>query len=123
MLSLPNDFDRKVQTELTKDFIKSEFVDKGMVADISIHRDDMNNPHHVLLTQFRRYLGKNKTRTRYDENGHAILNKNGNKIRKQERFADFDFKEVRNWELKLNQYSEREQSLRRYDSRSLKIKV
>ena len=62
---------------------------------------------------------KTKTRTRYDENGHAILNKNGNKVRKQERFADFDFKEVRkHWELKLNQYSEREQSLRRYDSRS-----
>lgn len=125
LLSLPNDFDREVQTELTKDFIKSEFVDKGMVADISIHRDDMNNPHaHVLLTQ-RPFNSdgtwgkKTKTRTRYDENGHAILNKNGNKVRKQERFADFDFKEIRkHWELKLNQYSEREQSLRRYDSRS-----
>ena len=123
LLSLPNDFDREVQTELTKDFIKSEFVDKGMVADISIHRDDMNNPHaHVLLTQ-RPFnsdgtWGK-KTKTQYDENGHAILNKNGNKVRKQERFADFDFKEVRkHWELKLNYYSEREQSLRRYDSRS-----
>lgn len=125
LLSLPNDFDREVQTELTKDFIKSEFVDKGMVADISIHRDDMNNPHaHVLLTQRPFNLDgtwgkKTKTRTRYDENGHAILNQNGNKVRKQERFADFDFKEVRkHWELKLNQYSEREQSLRRYDSRS-----
>ena len=125
LLSLPNDFDRDVQTELTKDFIKSEFVDKGMVADISIHRDDMNNPHaHVLLTQ-RPFNSdgtwgkKTKTKTRYDENGHAILNKNGNKVRKQERFADFDFKEVRkHWELKLNYYSEREQSLRRYDSRS-----
>lgn len=125
LLSLPNDLDREVQTELTKDFIKSEFVDKGMVADISIHRDDMNNPHaHVLLTQRPFNLDgtwgkKTKTRTRYDENGHAILNKNGNKVRKQERFADFDFKEIRkHWELKLNQYSEREQSLRRYDSRS-----
>ncbi|MCH1587491.1 MobA/MobL family protein [Staphylococcus epidermidis] len=125
LLSLPNDFDIEVQTELTKDFIKSEFVDKGMVADISIHRDDMNNPHaHVLLTQ-RPFNSdgtwgkKTKTKTRYDENGYAILNKNGNKVRKQERFADFDFKEVRkHWELKLNQYSEREQSLRRYDSRS-----
>lgn len=125
LLSLPNDFDREVQTELTKDFIKSEFVDNGMVADISIHRDDMNNPHaHVLLTQ-RPFNSdgtwgkKTKTRTQYDENGNAILNKNGNKVRKQERFADFDFKEVRkHWELKLNQYSEREQSLRRYDSRS-----
>lgn len=125
LLSLPNDFDREVQTELTKDFIKSEFVDKGMVADISIHRDDMNNPHaHVLLTQ-RPFNSdgtwgkKTKTRTQYDENGNVILNKSGNKVRKQERFADFDFKEVRkHWELKLNQYSEREQSLRRYDSRS-----
>ena len=125
LLSLPNDFDREVQTELTKDFIKSEFVDKGMVADISIHRDDINNPHaHVLLTQ-RPFNAdgtwgkKTKTKTRYDENGHAILNQNGNKVRKQERFADFDFKEVRkHWELKLNQYSEPEQSLRRYDSRS-----
>ena len=125
LLSLPNDFDREVQTELTKDFIKSEFVDKGMVADISIHRDDMNNPHaHVLLTQ-RPFNSdgtwgkKTKTRTQYDENGNAILNKNGNKVRKQERFADFDYKQIRkNWELKLNYYSEREQSLRRYDSRS-----
>lgn len=125
LLSLPNDFDREVQTELTKDFIKSEFVDNGMVADISIHRDDMNNPHaHVLLTQ-RPFNAdgtwgkKTKTRTQYDENGNAILNKNGNKVRKQERFANFDYKEVRkHWELKLNQYSEREQSLRRYDSRS-----
>ena len=125
LLSLPNDFDREVQTELTKDFIKSEFVDKGMVADISIHRDDINNPHaHVLLTQ-RPFNAdgtwgkKTKTRTQYDENGNAILNKNGNKVRKQERFADFDYKQIRkNWELKLNYYSEREQSLRRYDSRS-----
>ena len=80
MLSLPNDFDREVQTELTKDFIKSEFVDKGMVADISIHRDDINNPHaHVLLTQ-RPFnsdgtWGKRQNKTRYDENGYAILNK------------------------------------------------
>ena len=125
LLSLPNDFDREVQTELTKDFIKSEFVDKGMVADISIHRDDINNPHaHVLLTQrpFNpdgTWGKKTKTRTQYDENGNAILNKNGNKVRKQERFADFDYKQIRkNWELKLNYYSEREQSLKRYDSRS-----
>ena len=56
---------------------------------------------------------KDKTRTQYDENGNAILNKNGNKVRKQERFADFDYKQIRkNWELKLNYYSEREQSLK-----------
>lgn len=125
LLSLPNDLDREVQTELTKDFVQNEFVDKGMVADISIHRDDINNPHaHVLITQrpFNEdgtWGNKTRTKTQYDENGNPILNQNGNKVRKQERFGDVDYKSVRsNWENKLNYYSEREQSLRRYDSRS-----
>ena len=45
---MPNDLDREVQTEMTKDYVQSEFVDKGMVADISIHRDDINNPHAII---------------------------------------------------------------------------
>ncbi|MGW7813734.1 MobA/MobL family protein [Staphylococcus xylosus] len=125
LLSLPNDLDREVQTELAKDFIQTEFVDKGMVADISIHRDDSNNPHaHVLLTQrpFNQdgtWGSKTKTRTQYDENGNPKLNKNGNKIRKQERFSDIKTAPLRkSWEEKLNFFAERENSQRRYDSRS-----
>ncbi|WP_432721652.1 MobA/MobL family protein [Staphylococcus shinii] len=125
LLSLPNDLDREVQTELAKDFVQTEFVDKGMVADISIHRDDSNNPHaHVLLTQrpFNQdgtWGSKTKTRTQYDENGNPKLNKNGNKIRKQERFSDIKTAPLRkSWEEKLNFFAERENSQRRYDSRS-----
>lgn len=125
LLSLPNDLDREVQTELAKNFVEDEFVSKGMVADICIHRDDTNNPHaHVLITQrpFNKngtWGNKTKTRTQYDENGKPKLNKNGNKIRKQERFADIDVKQLRNkWEHKLNFYAERENSNRTYDSRS-----
>lgn len=125
LLSLPNDLDREVQTELAKNFVEDEFVSKGMVADICIHRDDTNNPHaHVLVTQrpFNKngtWGNKTKTRTQYDENGKPKLNKNGNKIRKQERFADIDVKQLRNkWEHKLNFYAERENSNRTYDSRS-----
>lgn len=125
LLSLPNDLDREVQTELAKDFVQNEFVNQGMVADISIHRDDINNPHaHVLLTQrpFNKdgsWGNKTKTKTQYDEQGNPVLNKNGNKVRKQERFGELDYNSVRsNWANKLNYYSKREQSLRQYDSRS-----
>lgn len=125
LLSLPNDLDREVQTELAKNFVQSEFVDKGMVADISIHRDDSNNPHaHVLLTQrpFNQngtWGSKTRTRTQYDENGNPKLNKSGNKIRKQERFSDIQTTPLRkSWEQKLNFFAERENSQRRYDSRS-----
>ncbi len=125
LLSLPNDVDREVQTEIAKNFVQDEFVSKGMVADICIHRDDSNNPHaHVLITQrpFNKngtWGNKTKTRTQYDENGKPKLNKNGNKIRKQERFADIDVKQLRNkWEHKLNFYADRESSNRTYDSRS-----
>lgn len=125
LISLPNDLDREVQTELTKDYVQSEFVDNGLVADISIHRDDMNNPHaHVLLTtrpfnEDQTWGKKVKTKTQYDENGNPILNKNGNKVRKQIKFSDINTDKIReNWAAKLNYYSQREESLRQYDHRS-----
>lgn len=125
LLSIPNDLDREVQTELVKDYVQTEFVSKGMVADINIHRDDSNNPHaHVLLTtrpfnEDKTWGKKVQTKTQYDENGNPILNKNGNKVRKQIRFNDINTEEIRKkWSDKLNHYAERENSLRRYDNRS-----
>ncbi|RIL19588.1 MobA/MobL family protein [Staphylococcus gallinarum] len=125
LLSIPNDLDREVQKELVKDYVQTEFVSKGMVADINIHRDDINNPHaHVLLTtrpfnEDKTWGKKVQTKTQYDENGNPILNKNGNKVRKQIRFNDINTEEIRKkWSDKLNHYAERENSLRRYDNRS-----
>lgn len=125
LLSLPNDLERNVQRELVNNFVNDEFVSRGMIADVSIHRDDINNPHaHILLTirplnADGTWGNKTVTRTKYDENGTPVLNKNGNKVRVQERFAELDLKNLRkNWEDKLNQFAERENSERRYDSRS-----
>ncbi|QYA36567.1 MobA/MobL family protein [Macrococcoides caseolyticum] len=125
LLSLPNDLERNVQRELVNNFVNDEFISRGMIADVSIHRDDINNPHaHVLLTirplnADGTWGNKTVTRTKYDENGTPVLNKNGNKVRVQERFAELDLKNLRkNWENKLNQFAERENSERRYDSRS-----
>ncbi|PGX77762.1 MobQ family relaxase [Priestia megaterium] len=50
-IALPIELNRDQQKELIQSFARNEFVQKGMVADISIHRDDKNNPHaHIMLT-------------------------------------------------------------------------
>lgn len=50
-IALPIELNHDQQKELIKSFAQNEFVQKGMVADIAIHRDDTNNPHaHIMLT-------------------------------------------------------------------------
>lgn len=54
-LSLPFELTHKQRVELVREFVKTEFVDRGMVADIAIHappkRGDGANHHaHILLT-------------------------------------------------------------------------
>ncbi|WP_068505889.1 MobQ family relaxase [Paenibacillus kribbensis] len=50
-LALPKELNSEDQKELLISFCKENFSDKGMVADISIHRDKPNNPHaHIMLT-------------------------------------------------------------------------
>jgi len=50
-VALPIELSTDHQKALIQEFVQTEFVDKGMVADVCIHRDDSNNPHaHVMLT-------------------------------------------------------------------------
>ncbi|MED4262048.1 MobQ family relaxase, partial [Priestia aryabhattai] len=50
-IALPIELNHDQQKELIQSFAQNEFVQKGMVADIAIHRDDANNPHaHIMLT-------------------------------------------------------------------------
>ena len=50
-IALPVELSNDLQKELIHNYIQKEFVDKGMIADIAIHRDDQENPHaHVMLT-------------------------------------------------------------------------
>ncbi|MED4587858.1 MobQ family relaxase [Priestia flexa] len=51
VIALPNDLNNEQQKELIKNYAKSQFVEKGMVADVNIHRDKNHNPHaHIMLT-------------------------------------------------------------------------
>lgn len=50
-IALPREISNDVQKELVREYVQEQFVNKGMVADIAIHRDDKENPHaHIMLT-------------------------------------------------------------------------
>jgi Ti-type conjugative transfer relaxase TraA len=50
-VGLPIELTDKEQVVLLRDFVNREFVCKGMIADVGIHRDNPHNPHsHILLT-------------------------------------------------------------------------
>ena len=53
--ALPRELTQAQGIELARDFVQSEFVDRGMIADLNVHRDigedGMPKPHaHVMLT-------------------------------------------------------------------------
>lgn len=51
LIAIPNDLTMEQQTELVKTYVQSQFIEKGMVADVNIHRDKSHNPHaHIMLT-------------------------------------------------------------------------
>lgn len=50
-IALPRELDPEQQKELIRGFVQEQFVDRGMIADVVIHRNDTENPHaHVMLT-------------------------------------------------------------------------
>lgn len=50
-VALPIELSLDQQRELLREFVKSQFVSEGMVADFAIHHSNGNNPHcHIMLT-------------------------------------------------------------------------
>lgn len=50
-IALPRELSNDHQKKLIQNYIQNEFVNKGMIADVAIHRDDKENPHaHVMVT-------------------------------------------------------------------------
>ncbi|WP_225744998.1 MobQ family relaxase [Marinilactibacillus sp. Marseille-P9653] len=52
-LALPREMTNEQQRDLLEDFVQDQLVDRGMVADVAIHREDDNNPHAHILTTVR----------------------------------------------------------------------
>ncbi len=50
-VALPVELDREQQQEVLWDYVKEQFVERGMVADVALHHGDPDNPHaHIMLT-------------------------------------------------------------------------
>lgn len=114
-VALPVELSHEEQEKLTLDFCQEAFVDRGMVADIAIHRDDIDNPHfHVMLT-IRPFNDdgtwgvKARREYKYDKNGNHIFDKYGKKAFVKVNTTDWNDKEVFNswrklWADKTNFY-------------------
>lgn len=114
-VALPVELTSVEQEKLTLDFCQEAFVNRGMVADIAIHRDDLNNPHfHVMLTvrpfnEDGSWGVKAKREYKFDENGEHILDKNGKKAFYKVDTTDWNTKDTFNewrklWAEKANFY-------------------
>ncbi|MCM3603147.1 MobA/MobL family protein [Robertmurraya korlensis] len=106
-VALPVELNLEQQEQLTLEFCQKAFVDRGMVADIAIHRDDVSNPHfHVILTvrpfnEDGSWGVKAKREYKFDNNGNHILDKNGKKAFDKVDTTDWNRKEVFNYWRKL----------------------
>lgn len=51
MLALPQELTIEQNTQLVKEFVEEYLVPMGMVVDVNVHNDDVDNPHvHLMLT-------------------------------------------------------------------------
>jgi hypothetical protein len=51
IVALPREFDLSEHIEVTREYVKENFVTKGMIADFAIHHTRKENPHaHIMLT-------------------------------------------------------------------------
>lgn len=106
-VALPVELNKEQQENLTLEFCQKAFVDRGMVADIAIHRDDENNPHfHVMLTvrpfnEDGSWGIKARREYKFDEQGNHILDKNGKKAFYKVETTDWNNKDVFNSWRKL----------------------
>ncbi len=99
-LALPIELSNDDQKELVTKYVQKMFVSKGMIADIAIHRDDINNPHaHIMLTMRKvdekgKILNKRKRVPVLDEHGKQVYNKKGQRETVSLRTTDWDKKEL-----------------------------
>src|SRR5699024_4641216 len=115
LIALPNDMTHEQQRETTEKYIQNNFVDDGMVADVSIHRDDTNNPHaHIMLTvrAFDEHGNWERRKSKrvpvLDYHGNQVYNDKGWKVTRSIKLNDWDHRDKlnkwrENWSAILNE--------------------
>lgn len=70
-IGLPVELTNEQQDELLLGWVKEQFADRGMVADVCVHRGDARNPHaHILLTT-RELDGQEFAKSKATENARS----------------------------------------------------
>lgn len=128
-VALPKELSKDEQVELVRDYVKENFVNKGMVADIAIHDKGDGNPHaHIMLTM-RPFQENGEWGSRYkkeyilDKEGNKIIDKKGNAKANVIPSTDWNTKESleqwrENWAKCTNKHLERYGIEQRIDHRS-----
>ena len=117
-IALPVELNHAEQEDLVKEYVQENFVNRGMVADVAIHRDDENNPHFHLMTTIRPFnpdgsWGKKSTKIYLlDEKGNKQKTENGHVRSRKEYTTDWNDKETfsqwrKNWADVTNKFLER----------------
>jgi len=128
-IALPIELTYMQNLNLIREYVKYNFVDKGMCADICIHDTGAGNPHaHIMLTM--RPFNKNKTWGEKSKKEY-ILNEHGEKIRlisgefKSRKISTVDWNEQTKaeewrmaWAYTVNRYLENSNHTERIDHRS-----
>lgn len=129
-VALPTELTPEQQKELVRDYVKENFVDHGMIADVAIHDKGDGNPHaHILLTMREvdregNWQQKCKKEYELDKDGNKQRLPSGNyKCRKIET-NDWNKKESlekwrEGWEKTANRHLEKAGHEVRIDRRSL----
>lgn len=147
-VALPNELNKEQQIELVREYVRENFVDKGMSADIAIHSgkhrhkatngyddefEDKNikkdNPHaHIMLTmrpmnEDGTWGNKSKKIYQVDKNGERIKLKSGEWKSYKQDLVDWNKKETlkewrRNWANTVNKTLEKNGHENRIDHRS-----
>ncbi len=134
IIALPKELSLEENKKLISEFIETNFVSEGMVADLAIHdesQDGNNNIHAHIMTIVRplnedgTWGQKSKKEYMLDENGEKILGKNGKpKTRKVELTNWNDRGNVEKWRESFsnlcNRYLQENEIDKKVDHRSFK---
>ena len=128
-IALPVELSKEQNIFLVQEYVKKQFVDNGMCADIAIHDTGGGNPHaHILLTmrpieQSGEWGAKSKKEYILDDNGDKIILNSGEfKSRKIDATDWNDQSKAEIWRGAwadiCNQYLEKDNHAERIDHRS-----
>lgn len=128
-IAIPNELTRQQQISLVREYVKENFVDNGMCADIAIHDKEDGNPHaHIMLTvrplnEDGTWGTKSKKEYILDKDGEKIKLKNGNYKTRKVDTVDWNNKEKAElWRSKwadiANKYLAENEHAERIDHRS-----